>query len=199
MPTGYTAAIKDGISFEDFAMRCARGMGALIMMRDEPMNAPVPHEFKPGRYHSDELNKLLAKRERIKLMSAEDCSVAASEDHRRSVGYIKERTDEADALCASYQSMLHQVRGWEPPTADHEGLKRFMVEQIESSLRFDSPSYRDSEPELLGGEEWRKRESGQVEKDIAYHEDEHAKEVERTNQRNSWVAALRASLEATRG
>jgi hypothetical protein len=37
MPTGYTAAIKDGISFEKFVWDCARGMGALVMMRDEPL------------------------------------------------------------------------------------------------------------------------------------------------------------------
>ncbi|KKK60691.1 hypothetical protein LCGC14_3021870, partial [marine sediment metagenome] len=30
MPTGYTACIKDGISFEKFVMQCARAMGACV-------------------------------------------------------------------------------------------------------------------------------------------------------------------------
>lgn len=37
MPTGYTSPLYEGkeISFEQFALRCARNFGALVMMRDE--------------------------------------------------------------------------------------------------------------------------------------------------------------------
>lgn len=40
MPTGYTADIKDGITFRDFALRCARAFGATIMQRDEDISIP---------------------------------------------------------------------------------------------------------------------------------------------------------------
>lgn len=40
MPTGYTDAIKDGISFNQFILSCARAFGALITMRDEPSSVP---------------------------------------------------------------------------------------------------------------------------------------------------------------
>ena len=36
MPTGYTDKIKDGITFKEYAMGCARAFGALITMRDNP-------------------------------------------------------------------------------------------------------------------------------------------------------------------
>ena len=52
MPTEYTDAIADGISFNDFMMKCARGMGALIMMSDEPSDAPILEQFEPSDYCS---------------------------------------------------------------------------------------------------------------------------------------------------
>ncbi len=50
MPTGYTDAVKDGITFDQFVLGCARGMGALVMMRDEPSGTPIPERFEPSRF-----------------------------------------------------------------------------------------------------------------------------------------------------
>lgn len=69
MPTGYTAAIADGISFTNYAMGCARAFGALIEMRDEPSDAPIPEEFKPSTYHLEELQKAQKKLHNLCKMS----------------------------------------------------------------------------------------------------------------------------------
>jgi len=45
MPTGYTNCIKDGVTFEQFVWKCARAMGALVMMRDEPSNVDGWHSY----------------------------------------------------------------------------------------------------------------------------------------------------------
>ena len=44
MPTGYTYDLYDGkdIEFPDFVMKCARAFGALIEIRDDPMDAAIP-------------------------------------------------------------------------------------------------------------------------------------------------------------
>src|SRR5271168_1391855 len=55
MPTGYTEAIKDGISFQEFAMRCVRAMGVCITLRDEPSGAPIPERFEPSPSYKDAL------------------------------------------------------------------------------------------------------------------------------------------------
>ena len=49
MPTGYTAIIEDkpGLTLREFALRCARGMGACIMQRDDNMDEP-PKAPEPG-------------------------------------------------------------------------------------------------------------------------------------------------------
>ena len=52
MPTGYTAAIKDGIDFKTYAMNCARAFGACVMLRDEPGGGDrIPDAFEPSDYH----------------------------------------------------------------------------------------------------------------------------------------------------
>jgi hypothetical protein len=58
MPTGYTAKLYDGDQkFQDFAMECARAFGALIEMRDEPMNAKIPETFEPSEHHVNGLER----------------------------------------------------------------------------------------------------------------------------------------------
>lgn len=61
MPTGYTAAVEDGTitEFDDFAWQCARAFGALIMMRDDPMSAPIPQKFEPTAEHVEMKNFML--------------------------------------------------------------------------------------------------------------------------------------------
>lgn len=59
MPTGYTANIKNGITFEEFALDCARNFGALIIMRDEPKDAPIPEQFEASKHHEEATSKYL--------------------------------------------------------------------------------------------------------------------------------------------
>jgi hypothetical protein len=68
MPTGYTAAIKDGISFQQFAMACARAFGALVMMRDEPSSAPIP-DFQPSNFHVEHLELARAELARLQALT----------------------------------------------------------------------------------------------------------------------------------
>lgn len=60
MPTGYTHGVQDGTvtEFRDFALICARAFGATILMRDDPMDAPIPDEFQSSTYHLDRLKEL---------------------------------------------------------------------------------------------------------------------------------------------
>ncbi len=92
MPTGYTAAIKDGITFKQFALTCARAMGALIMMRDEPSGAEIPAAFPPSTFHRDQLARLSDELGNLRAMTvaeiekaAEAAYVASAEAHQKRV------------------------------------------------------------------------------------------------------------------
>lgn len=194
MPTGYTADIENGMSFEDFVWRCARAFGALIMMREDPMDAPIPAEFKPDDYHAKESEKARARLydyERMSVDEARDESDRKRGEHEK---MIAEMNAKSRALKVKYDAMLARVREWQPPTKDHEGLRDFMIEQIESSIRFDCGDYQPDPMPVLSGKDWKARQIEKARTDIAYHETKQIEEEKRTHGRNEWVSALRASV-----
>ena len=197
MPTGYTAPIKDGITFQKFALRCARAFGACVEMRDESSDTPIPEEFKPSDYH---LNARRSAEMQLKTLS--NMSVAAAEkkaeaDFQAATQSRNKRIKEDKALLTKYNFMLSQVQKWPPPTPEHVEFKNFMISQIEESIRFDcGTSYYTDHPIVkLSGEEWLRISTEKEAEDIIYHSKHYKEEVDRTNSRNAWVKSLRQSLE----
>jgi hypothetical protein len=198
MPTGYTAPIADGMTFEQFALGCARAFGALVTMRDEPNDAPIPERFEPSDYHQKKLQETQAELDRINAMSAVELTECAFADHRAEVQTCNDYIAKEAALLGKYEAMLAKVNAWAPPTSDHVGMKDFMVEQITSSIKFDCGStYWHKQIAALGDptpDAWKSKRIAKLQRDLAYHEDEHRKEVERAHMRTQWIKALRDSL-----
>lgn len=200
MPTGYTAAITETMQFREFAMKCARAFGALITMRDDPSDAPIPEEFKPDSYHADAIAKAEADLKELREMDD-----ATKERRARSAFEAKskqhvESLEESRATRRRYDRMLREVRDWTPPTPDHQGLKDFMIQQLEESIRFDCWEEGDSEwrkpPKYLGPGDWWAQQVDQANRDVAYHTREQKAEEDRAAMRTKWVKELRGSLGA---
>lgn len=196
MPTGYTADIKDGISFKTFALNCARAFGACVTLRDEPGGGEnIPDQFEPSDHYikavqqtRDELATLLA-------MSPEQHEVTAIAEWHAAEARRQTRLEEKRKLRDAYEAMLVQVCGWMPPTPEHQGLRRFMEEQITQSIEFDCGNTYDAEPApKLSGEQWAANNVAELNCRIAYYEKAHAEEVARAAGRTAWVRALRESL-----
>jgi hypothetical protein len=136
MPTGYTSDVAEGkvTDLRTFALRCARGMGATVMMRDEPMNAPIPERFEPSAYHAESLTDLRAELAQVSTLSDADAEAAALKAFTEKVAardrYVAKK---AEAL-NRYNAMLAQVVSWE---CKAEGLKSFMLDQLHESKKFD--------------------------------------------------------------
>lgn len=195
MPTAYTADVADGkiTDLRSFALQCARGMGALIMMRDEPWDAPIPERFEPGTYNAERLAEAKELRQHLyNMTNSEADEDAKAEFEEKAAAKAKWLADKAERR-ARYNAMLAQVEQWEGPP---EGLKEFMLDQLRIGRDGDCPDndrYYD-EPVALTGSEWRRLKLEKVADDIQYHAAENAKERERTESRNGWIARLRASL-----
>lgn len=195
MPTGYTADIKDGITFEQFAMNCARAFGALIMMRDEASDAEIPERFEPSDYHLIKSREAKQKLGELTIMTADKAEEMAQAEHIKAEANRIEQIDRSRTLRAQYTAMLEKVNAWTPPTDEHGKLHAFMVEQIESSIKFDcDEEYYLTPTEKLVGSEWLAKEIERVSKEIKYCTTEYNKEVGRTENRNKWIADLRESL-----
>jgi hypothetical protein len=194
MPTGYTAAVKDGISFEQFTWNCARAFGALILMRDEPTAATVPEAFKPSDFYAVRLAEAEDRLAVLKAMTPKEARTAARAAHREAAQRHAERLAEAQDLRNKYSEMLAKVVRWDPPTPEHQGLKDFMAEQLRQSIDFDCSTDYLTPPLLLDGATWLTESIADTEKQIKRYLEQHAEEVTRTDQRNSWIKALRESV-----
>src|SRR6266849_6658520 len=144
MPTGYTAMIEErDVTFNEFVWQCARGMGALIMMRDDPMDAPIPERFKLSDYYDKSLLEVNTAIKRLEAMTSAERVAEGERLKRESIERNEEWLSERIEVNVRYNAMLAQVADWNPPTSEHQGLKDFMAQQI--SISFNSTDYIEAE------------------------------------------------------
>lgn len=200
MPSGYTQDIYDGkpITFEQFALRCSRGMGAAIMQRDEAIDVEIrmrevsDHEVERVKTARAELEAALERTD-------EEWATAQSAEISAAVEYRDQYIRDTDALAMRYRDMLKQVEAWEPPTEDHMGLKRFMFDQLGDSIKFDvgGPGverYTPAVPEELPVYMYKARQIADLAKRQADATQRLAEEYDRVKSQNEWVSKLRSSL-----
>lgn len=199
MPTGYTADITDKTTLAEFTLRCARNFGALILMRDDPMDAPIP-KFQPSEYHVKALEDAQSRLAAAKEMTAEQAAEQVPKYNTDARTNRERQRTERDTLRGNYRRMIAMVEGWQPPTADHVNLKKFMLQQLKESIEWDCPDdggefSERCYPNFSGTlSDWIAKAQSSAAHDVEYHAKELAEEVERTNQRNRWVKQLRDSL-----
>lgn len=200
MPTGYTAPIYEGeeMTFEQFALRCARNFGALVSMREEPMDAPIPDEFKVDAHYQKDYEEAKAAYENFLQNPPTD-----EELEKSYARYVQKETDyarEANEKRASgrkrYEAMLAKVRQWEPPTPEHVNLKDFMIEQLTNSMNFDCRG--EYMPRICGKQEHMEYErSGKFYEDnLRVSKERLEKAIQSCESRNAWLKDLRDSLRA---
>ena len=195
MPTGYTADVQSGkiTDLKPFVMQLARGMGALVMMRDEPHDAPIPERFEPSPYYAERVAKSEAEVERLRLMSDEDAEAAAVEAHAEVVAAFDKAKAEHTAQRERYEAMVAKVKAWQGAP---EGIKEFALDQLQQSIDFDCREpfrfYRSTDK--LTGAQWREQALGEALRSLGYDRKANEDEISRTEARNNWLAQLRRSL-----
>ena len=195
MSTGYTAVIgeKEDVSFREFALKCSRAFGALVEMRDEPMDAPIPSEFKPSSYHKDEFAKACKAFYGSMGMRNDEAERLANKDYVSQLESHAEYVEKNRALSVKYGGMLAKVAKWQSPSSDHDNYRDFMISQSEESLQHDC-GYEHEAPKKLTGAEYRSNLVERAKRDMGYHKKEFASEVKRAKERAKWVQDLVSSL-----
>lgn len=191
MPTGYTDKIYNNkeVDFRSYALRCARAFGANILMRDDSIESDIK-DYEVSNYHIEEIEDISKEIEDILKWDQDRINEYNREIYIKEIEDYNERLLDKLELKHRYEMVLSEVYDWVPPTKDHVGLKKFMIEQLKSSIDFDcgykidKPIMRDYYSKKIKDLTWK----------ISYHTDEHQKEIERTKQRNEWNRALKASL-----
>lgn len=198
MPTGYTSGIADGISFEEFIMSCARAFGSLISLRDS--NAAVPEKFEVDDYYKRSIKKAEEELAKLREMELYEAGDEADKEYYRKLDQREESIQKQISLKEKYDTMFLKVKEWQPPSPDHDELKNFMIEQINTSIEFDcniDSDYYTGKIIKLTGERWLEREINSVLRNITYSKKRYSEECKRVNGRNLWLKQLRESLKET--
>ena len=195
-PTGFTADIIDGISFRQYALHCARAFGALVSMREDSADAPIPTKFKADDYHRKELKKSKAKLALLNKMPIEEAAKEAALEYANAVAERDKAIAKTEDQRAKYLAMLEKVRAYQPPSNEHIEYKKFMESQILSSIDFDyrGDYYKENPIDQLSPEDWKKEQIRHISDSIDYYTKAYAEEVARTKGRNKWLKELFDSL-----
>lgn len=196
--TGLTLLVaeNDNVTLEQFAMRCARQFGALIDMRDEPLDAPIPESFEVDEYYRKNYEMAKAEYEDFIANPPTD-----EELEKKYNDYVAEETEKAKQenekrriIRERYEDMLAKVREWQPPTEDHFKLKEFMERQLIYSLEWDCKEYK---PHLITKERFmsNSKESEFLKECMENSKKSLERAIEAVNSKNKWLKDLRESLE----
>jgi len=196
MPTGYTAKLmKEGQGFQEFVMLCARAMGACVILRDEPLDKPIPEAFEPSPFAAEQQKLAVAEASRLKAMSPEERTAFGEEKKQAEIRRINASIAKSVSADARLAGMAAKVEAWTPPSEDHVGLKKFMLEQLDIShegTEYEERALaaaRDKTPEQF----WEEALAAAL-GETHYYATEQEKESERVAGRNDWLRQLRDSL-----
>jgi hypothetical protein len=196
MATGYTGAVAEGkiVTLPDFVRSCARGF--MIECRDS--DGPFPLVVKKSTYHQKEVTR--ARQSLLKLAKFTRAQILkfAENKKKNEISYHKESIATRNETFKRYTAMLAKVQAWTAPSENHQNLRKFMIEQLTESIRFDCESdYHEREVEKIDKQtpfEIYEAELKRAAWDISYHQKGDFEDEQRNNNRNEWVAQLEASL-----
>lgn len=202
MPTGYTAPVQDGdiTDLADYALTCARGFGAMVLLRDSDQSLEATRRYveeqsyaEASGYYVDALRKSRERLTELRSMTDEQALAASRAAHDAVVEGNQRSERKRVAELARYEAMIEKVEAWEPPTEDHVAFKQFMLDQLRESVKFDCRPFSMPAPEVSLA--WRDEEIEGELRNIQRYEDAIEKEAERNAGRIGWVTALLDSLE----
>jgi hypothetical protein len=199
MPTGYTAKIEDGISFEEFVLTCARQFSALVTMKDDPLDTKIPDKFEPSNHIVEKIKETQEELEMLQYITEGEADMQAQREYEEQMKSLIERLYEKRKLRRKYENMLNKVYSWEPPTEDHQPLKNFMIQQLEDSIRHDCNEkivYELMPNRPMTGREYINFWKDQLQKDLEYYQNQYQNEKRRAEERTQWVKQLKNSLES---
>lgn len=204
MPTGYTAGIISGEikTFQDFAKQCMRAFGVTIHMRDESMDK----EYKPripSDYHTKKLEELKKQLEIANTYSDENLIELKKSELEKELEYHNKRITEIRESKLKLETFLESSVKYNVPTPEHEGIKNFMIDQIQETIDFDcSTKYHDekvfeisTQLSNLNANVIRFEMIKNIQKDIDYHVKEQNIEIKRCAESNQWAEVFLSSLQ----
>lgn len=194
MPTGYTSAIKDGITFQEYALGCARAFGALISMREEPSDAPIPDAFEISPYYQQSYDEARKEFEEFSALEYEVVAEKYEEYFAKAVASYEKTKLEKQDLEVKYLRMLADVKEYAVPSYEHREFKKFMEDQIVQSIAWDCDMKYYPVPQRVDVLDWWQDKLLMLKRNVEHASQNLQEEIERVEKRNLWIKQLKESL-----
>lgn len=194
MPTGYTAEITSNPDFtvRQFIINCARAFGACMHQRDEASTSPPRHR-EMGTFEAERVKKTEAALAESASTTLEQAAALAKADFEAKLKHWRESYERRGRDRCAYLEMRQKIEAWTPPTEEHVDLRKFMLSQIDDSIRFDC-DYDWPAPLPEAPAVWLAAHRERDERALASAKKGLADETERVRKANAWIDALYASL-----
>lgn len=204
MPTGYTYGIIEGKinTFPEFAKICMKAFGACIHMRDDSNDKSYTSQ-KVSDHHIKAIEEAKRKLAKARTISDNQLIKKYKADGEARKLELMESIIKVRKTKEKLKLMIAETTAWNPPTWEHNGLKRFMLEQLTGTLDRDGDdSYYlgalDVVEESLKNILPNKLRSEMIKSattDLDYHIKSLQEEEVRIAEANKWVVDLYKSLE----
>lgn len=204
MPTGYTAYIEDGeiTTGKEFLKLCTRAFGIAIDVKDDPLSTPTPSSFEPSPFYKESYDRALKKLEEVNKMTFEEAKTQMRADYEKRISDYKAYAERESAMNEKYAKVRKEVEEWIPPTEEHEGLKKFALEQIDMCVtkqEYIDEYLEKSKEEFDNSDESVQNYINDVvdyyQRDIERSYKSWQEELERTRSKNEWMTKFLESLE----
>lgn len=184
IPTGYTERIYNGeeLTLQEFATICARGMGAFYHQRDDG-KVSLRRPVLDISFWQEKMNKVAAATKEWNELDDEAKRVKYNEYvEEYTQANIKSNAKRAE-LSARYNKLLAEVDSLEVPES-LSNFKRFMAEQLQSSLDFDCFNVN---LDILSYSEWVDKTESDFSRDINYYLEEVGRAKKRHEETNAFI------------
>lgn len=193
MPTGYTSIIDNGNpTAAEFLWRCARGLGLLFHMRDEPLGVPVTPPPPADEYYRKRAEETAQEVLRLEALTPEQIEQEARDIQQQNLTAITAYEEKDAAVYAKYAQMRNWVAQFEPP-AGLESLKSLALEQLSTG----APYLRRRDEKLpvpVPAAQWHVDRLAQARRMAASAAEDWAKEQRRAEERMAAFVALQQAL-----
>lgn len=204
MPTGYTAHIEDGeiTTGKEFLRLCTRAFGIAIDVKDEPLSTPTPSSFEPSPFYKESYDRALKKLEEVNKMTFDEAKIQMRADYEKRISDYKAYAERETAMNKKYAKVRKEVEEWIPPTKEHEGIKKFALEQIDMCVtkqEYIDEYLEKSKEEFDDSDEAVQNYINDIidyyQRDIEMSYKSWQEELERTRSKNEWMTKFLESLE----
>lgn len=207
MPTGYTAHIEDGeiTTGKEFLRLCTRAFGIAIDVKDEPLSTPTPSSFEPSPFYKESYDRTLKKLEEVNKMTFDEAKIQMRADYEKRISDYKAYAERETTMNEKYAKVRKEVEEWIPPTKQHEGLKKFALEQIDMCVtkqEYIDEYLEKSKEEFDDSDEAVQNYINDIvdyyQRNIERSYKSWQEELERTRSKNEWMTKFLESLEGNK-